>query len=74
VAPNNVDDGQLLAEALPNLKERTSIETVITDGGYGSEVSDDALQAQEVTLIQTATRSGWGTAHPRQIQSLRLCH
>jgi hypothetical protein len=44
VAPNNVDDGQLLAEALPNLKERTALETMITDGGYGSEVSDDALQ------------------------------
>ena len=56
VAPNNVDDGQLLAEALPNLKERTALETMITDGGYGSEVSDDALQEQEVTLIQTAIR------------------
>jgi hypothetical protein len=56
VAPNNVDDGQLLAEALPNLKERTSLETLITDGGYGSEVSDEALQEHEVTLIQTAIR------------------
>ena len=56
VAPNNVDDGQLLAEALPNLKERTSIETMTTDGGYGSEVSDDALQKHAVTLIQTAIR------------------
>ena len=56
VAPNNVDDGQLLTEALPNLKERTTLETMITDGGYGGEVSDDALQEQEVTLIQTAIR------------------
>lgn len=56
VAPNNVDDGQLLAEALPNWKERTAVEIMITDGGYGSEVSDDALQEQEVTLIQTAIR------------------
>lgn len=56
VAPNNVDDGQLLAEALPNLKERTALETMITDGGYGSKVSDEALQKQEVTLIQTAIR------------------
>lgn len=56
VAPNNVDDSQLLAEALPNLKERTSIETMITDGGYGSEVSDEALQKHEVTLIQTAIK------------------
>ena len=61
VAPNNVDDGQLLAEALPNLKERTSIETMITDGGYGSEVSDAALQEQEVTLIQTAIRGAQPT-------------
>lgn len=61
VAPNNVDDGQLLAEALPNLKERTSIETMITDGGYGSEVSDDALQEHEVTLIQTALRGAQPT-------------
>jgi hypothetical protein len=56
VAPNNVDDGQLLAEALPHLKARTALETMITDGGYGSEVSDEALQKQEVTLIQTAIR------------------
>ena len=62
VAPNNVDDGQLLAEALPNLKERTSIETMITDGGYGSEVSDDALQEQGVALIQTAIRGAQPTA------------
>ena len=62
VAPNNVDDGQLLAEALPNLKDRTSIETMLTDGGYGSEVSDEALQEQAVTLIQTAIRGAQPSA------------
>jgi len=62
VAPNNVDDGQLLAEALPNLKERTAIETMITDGGYGSKVSDEALHEQEVTLIQTAIRGAQPSA------------
>jgi hypothetical protein len=62
VAPNNVDDGQLLAEALPNLKERSSIETMITDGGYGSEVSDEALREQEVGLIQTAIRGAQPSA------------
>jgi len=56
VAPNNVDDTQLLAEALPNLKERTGVETMITDGGYGGEASDTALQEQGVTLITTALR------------------
>jgi hypothetical protein len=57
VAPNNVDDGQLLAEALPNLQARTDLNTLVTDGGYGSETSDQALQeAETVTLIQTAIR------------------
>ena len=56
VAPNNVDDGQLLAEALPNLKTRTDLDTLITDGGFGSEVSNAALQEQNITLIQTAIR------------------
>ncbi len=57
VAPNNVDDGQLLAEALPNLQARTDLNTLVTDGGYGSEASDQALQeAKTVTLIQTAIR------------------
>ena len=56
VAPNNLDDTQLLAEALPNLKERTGVETMITDGGYGGETSDVSLQKQGVNLIQTAIR------------------
>jgi len=56
VAPNNVDDTQLLAEALPSLKERTGVKTMITDGGYGGEASDAALQEQGVSLIQTAIR------------------
>jgi hypothetical protein len=56
VAPNNIDDGQLLAEALPNLKERTDLDTLVTDGGFGSETSDTALQEQSVNLIQTAIR------------------
>jgi len=56
VAPNNVDDAQLLAEALPDLKERTGVETMITDGGYGGKTSDKALQTQEVKLVQTAIR------------------
>jgi hypothetical protein len=57
VAPNNVDDGQLLAEALPNLQARSDLETLVTDGGFGGQASDQALQdAQTVTHIQTALR------------------
>ncbi|MFZ5535565.1 MAG: transposase, partial [Patescibacteria group bacterium] len=56
VAANNIDDSQLLADALPNLQERTEVDTLVTDGGYGGEASDKALQDTGVTLIQTAIR------------------
>lgn len=56
VAPNNMDDSQLLAEALPNLKERTDLDTLVSDGGFGGQASDKALQEQKVALIQTAIR------------------
>jgi len=55
-APNCTDDSQLLAEALPNLKERTAVDTMYTDGGFGGPQSDPVLEAQKVALIQTAIR------------------
>jgi hypothetical protein len=62
VAPNNVDDAQLLAEALPNLQERTNVDILVTDGGFGGEASDQALQeAKTITLIQTAIRGAQPT-------------
>lgn len=63
VAPNNVDDSQLLAEALPNLKERTGLDTLLTDGGFGSETADLALQDQQVSLVQTALRGAQPDPH-----------
>jgi len=56
VAPNNTDDSKLLAEALPNLKERTEIDTVYTDGGHGSPQTDEVLKKHQVNQIQTAIR------------------
>ena len=56
VAPNTVDDTQLLAEALPDLEERTDLETLYTDGGYGSPEMDDTLAEKQVEQIQTAIR------------------
>jgi len=55
-ASNVTDDSQLLAEALPNLKERTGLETIYTDGGHGGPLADVALQEQHVEQIQTAIR------------------
>jgi hypothetical protein len=55
-ASNNIDDSQLLAQALPNLKERTELETIYTDGGHGGPETDTVLQEQQVEHIQTAIR------------------
>jgi hypothetical protein len=55
-ASNHTDDSQLLAEALPNLKERTQVETIYTDGGHGGPSADGVLQKQHVEQIQTAIR------------------
>ena len=54
--PNSTDDSHLLADALPNLKERTQIETIYTDGGHGGPLADVALHKQRVEQIQTAIR------------------
>jgi hypothetical protein len=56
VASNATDDSQLLAEALPDLKERTELDTIYTDGGHGGPDSDGVLQEQKVEHIQTAIR------------------
>jgi hypothetical protein len=36
VAANSVDDAKMMEEVLPNLKRRTELKTLYTDGGYGS--------------------------------------
>jgi len=56
VAANHTDDAEMLVEALPNLKERTELDTLYTDGGYGSPDADNILQTNQVEQIQTAIR------------------
>ena len=56
LAPNNTDDDQFLAEALPNLKARTDLDEMYADGGYGGSQSDPVLAEQQVDLTQTAIR------------------
>jgi len=56
MASNNVDDPQLLLAALPNLKERTELEKLITDGGYGSFEVDQAMQENQVEQVPTGIR------------------
>jgi hypothetical protein len=56
VSSNHTDDAELLVDALPNLKGRTEIDTLYTDGGYGSPEADQTLQDYKVEQIQTAIR------------------
>ena len=56
VDSNNVADSHLLQEALPNLKQRTQLETLHTDGAYPSPANDEELPKQGVQLIQTGIR------------------
>lgn len=56
VAPNNVEDAALLAEALPKLAERTELDTLYTDGGYGSEDVDRLMHEHQVEQIQSGIR------------------
>ena len=56
VAPNSTDDGKLLQQALPNLSQRTDLETLYTDGGYGGPELDQVLTDKVVALYQTGIR------------------
>jgi hypothetical protein len=56
VAPNNQDDANLLAAALPDLKRRTGVEQLYSDGGYGSPAVDQICQQEQVEQIQTSIR------------------
>ena len=56
VAANNVDDGDLLAQAVADLKERTEIKTLYADGAYGSASADEQLNEHQVELIQSGIR------------------
>ena len=56
VAPNSVDDAKLMEADLANLKARTDLKTLYTDGGYGSPDTDQTLRENKVEQIQTAIR------------------
>lgn len=53
VAPNTTADNALLLEALPDLKERSGLQTLYTDGPYAGPQVDQALQQHQVEQIQS---------------------
>jgi hypothetical protein len=54
--PNHTDDAALLADAVPDLVERTGVDEMYTDGGYNSPTVDEAFNANGIELYQTAIR------------------
>ena len=55
---NVTDDAAMLAETLPELKERLDVEEMDTDGGYNSEDVDKLMRELNVEHYQTAIRGG----------------
>jgi hypothetical protein len=56
VTSNNVDDPQLLLVALPDLQKRTDLDTLYTDGGFGSPDVDLAMSKYRIEHIPTGIR------------------
>ena len=54
--PNNTDDAAMLDEALPELKKRTDVDEIHTDGGYNSPDVDQTTRELDIEQIQTAIR------------------
>lgn len=72
VAPNNVEDAALLAEAVPTLKERTKIETLYTDGVYGSPAADEQLNEHQIELIQTGIKGRMSAADKLSLSQFKF--
>lgn len=53
---NNTADDTILIKRIPDLKERTGLDQLITDGGYSGEKAESACQQESVTLIPTEVK------------------
>jgi len=56
VEPNTTDDAKMLAEIVPDLKNKHGLELMDADGAYGSPDVDQVMAVHKVELCQTALR------------------
>ena len=56
VYTNNTADDTMLTERIPQIKVRTGVEQMITDGGYSGEKAESACQQESVILIPTEVK------------------
>ncbi len=54
--PNTTDDAKMLAEIVPELKDKYDLELMNADGGYGSPDVDKVMGKHNIILHQTALR------------------
>lgn len=54
--PNNTPDDTMLTERITDIKERTGLEQLITDGGYSGEKAESTCQQESVSLIPTEVK------------------
>jgi len=66
---NNSDDAAMLNEALPELKERTDVDEMHTDGGYNSPDVDQTMRELGIAQIQTAIRGRKPSAEKLNLES-----
>lgn len=70
VSPNTTEDSTILAKRVDAMQAKTpDLAELHTDAGYASDATDTALQAEEITLIQTAIK-GRDAAVPLTITPL----
>jgi hypothetical protein len=58
VAPNSTDDEQMALDGLEELKARTDLKTLWTDGGYNGPALETALHQHCIEHIPTRVRGG----------------
>ena len=58
VAPNTTDDEQMAVDGVPDLKARTDLEALWTDGGYNGPAAEPVFREHQVEHIPTNVRGG----------------
>jgi hypothetical protein len=53
---NNIPDDTILTERISQIKARTAVEQMITDGGYSGEKAESECQQESVTLVPTEVK------------------
>jgi hypothetical protein len=72
IEPNTADDAKLLAEIVPDLKEKYGLEDLYADGGYGSAEVDNLLAEHGIKLHQTALRGRKPSANTFDLAACNL--